>query len=171
MQCILPITAIEPTQSVTINISLKTVMKRPNDFPGKPCCLQPTSDIDYPACAFFVLPKIMDTNIACSFTAIAYAVREPGRPPGNYTTFTPSSHHRHDKTIETIHSHSNVRMKTNPNQAQVEHKYTVWLIWLISRISISFQMILNNLIWSLSTSLKRRRAILLKNYSLFSNGI
>ena len=42
MQCISPITAIQPTLSVTINISLKNVMISPDNFPEKSFCLQLT---------------------------------------------------------------------------------------------------------------------------------
>ena len=137
-------------------------------LPGKPLCLQETKEFDNPACTQFVLPQIMGNN-ACIFSAIAYAVREPGRPPGNYTSFTPSSQHRHDETdsngkifVATI-PRSNLTMKTD-SKAQEPQRYAVQLI---SRISISFQMILNNLVWSCLTSLNRRKAILQKLFLVF----
>ena len=113
-----------------------------------------------------------------TFTAVNFAIREPGRPPGNCTIIPPSGQPRNDETIHKVSTRnetnsygivflvtipSNFRMKTNSNQAQeILQESTVWLKWLISRISICFQMILNNLVWSFFTSLKRRKAILQK---------
>ena len=162
MQCLLPFTTIETTLSVTISISLqKNMTVRLDNFPGKPFCLQPTGDIDHPTGTHFVLLTIMDTNNAPTFTPSEYAVREQGKPPGNYPNFTPSSQfcnegpiHRRSTRTKPNHyglfetSSSNFRMKTNSNQAQVERDYAVRLIWLIYRNSISLKMVLNDLVWS-----------------------
>ena len=164
-------TESEPIPSVTIKISLQKneAIKTLDDIPGKPFCLQETKEFDNPAGTQFVPPKIMDNN-ACTITALAYAVREPRRLPGNNTTFTLSGQPHKDEIIETICSNSDLTMKTD-SKAQDAQKYAVQLIRLISWISISFQMLPNNLVWSFSTSLNRRKAITPKNHFLFSNGI
>ena len=155
----------EQIPSVTINISLQknVTVKTMANSPGKPLCLQETKEFDNLAGTQFVMPIITD-NSACTITALAYAVREPGRPPGENTNFTLYDQPRIDNKFQTIGSNSNFTIKTNSNQAQ---EYSVRLIWLISRISINFQMILNNLVSSFLTSLNQQKAILQKLFLVF----
>ena len=125
LQCLLPILTIEATMSVTIDLSIQknVTVKTMANSPGKPFCLQESKKFDNPTGTQFVLPIIMDNN-ACTITALAYAVREPGRPPGNSNTFTLYGQPHIDKTFQTVGSNSNFTMKTDSNQAQ---KYAVRL--------------------------------------------
>ena len=73
----------------------------------------------------FEQPPIMGNNRALTFTAIDFSVREPGRPPGSNTTFSPPGQSRNDETFETICSNSDHTMKTGSHQAQVVREYAV----------------------------------------------
>ena len=78
------------------------MVKTLDEIPGKQSSLQEIANIDYPAGTQFVLPQNMETNNAHTFTAIAFAVREPGRPAGNYNIIPPSGQPRNDKTIHMV---------------------------------------------------------------------
>ena len=93
IHCILPTAGTESIPSVTINISFQknVTIKILDDIPGMPFCLHQTADIDHPVGMQFVLPTTITTTKSRTFTAVNFAIREPGRPPGKHNHFPPSS--------------------------------------------------------------------------------